>query len=138
MASVCLLLACTTSKSWRWLLPAERELRVDLQGLIDAGVLEAIPHEGWLTTRDQFKRSQKSRPWRMDAFYRLVRRESGILMRDGKPVGDKFSFDAENRWPWALVSPCFCCPETTPPQSICDQATDTPPNRSLADRGTLA
>jgi deoxyribodipyrimidine photolyase-related protein len=33
----------------------------------------------------------------MDSFYRLVRRESGILMRDGKPVGGKFSFDTESR-----------------------------------------
>lgn len=86
--------------SVRVMMPAERELRVDLQPLVDAGLLETIPHEGWMTTLDQFKRSQKSLPWRMDAFYRLVRRETGILMSDGKPVGGKFSFDAENRKPW--------------------------------------
>ena len=39
-------------------------------------------------------------PWRMDAFYRHVRRATGLLMEDGKPVGGKFSFDAENRKPW--------------------------------------
>ncbi len=80
--------------------PAERELRVDLAPLIEEGLLESIPHEGWLTTRQQFLDSQKSLPWRMDAFYRFVRKQSGILMEDGKPVGGKLSFDAENREAW--------------------------------------
>ena len=81
--------------------PAERELREDLAPLVSEGAIEVVPHEGWLTTPDQFRRSsRKGPPWRMDAFYRLVRRESGILMADGKPVGGKFSFDAENRKPW--------------------------------------
>lgn len=80
--------------------PAERELRIELQPLVDEGLLEILPHAGWLTTRDQFERSQTKRPWRMDAFYRLVRRESGVLMDGKKPVGGKFSFDADNRKPW--------------------------------------
>jgi deoxyribodipyrimidine photolyase-related protein len=81
--------------------PAERELREDLAPLVEEGAVELVPHEGWLTTPDQFRRSsKKGPPWRMDAFYRLVRRESGLLMEDGKPEGGKFSFDAENRKPW--------------------------------------
>jgi deoxyribodipyrimidine photolyase-related protein len=85
----------------RVMLPAERELRVDLQPLADAGGLEFIPHEGWLTTSQQFRLSaKKGPPWRMDAFYRQVRRESGILMAKGKPTGGKFSFDVENRRAW--------------------------------------
>ena len=68
--------------------------------IIRKDLVEIVPHEGWLTTPDQFERSQKSDSWRMDSFYRLVRRESEILMRDGKPVGGKFSFDAENRKAW--------------------------------------
>jgi deoxyribodipyrimidine photolyase-related protein len=48
----------------------------------------------------------------MDAFYRQVRRRTGVLMERGKPVGGKFSFDAENRQPWhgdppAPVLPVF-------------------------------
>jgi deoxyribodipyrimidine photolyase-related protein len=89
-----------TSGPVRMMAPAERELRVDLQPLVDAGLLQSMPHEGWLTTKDQFERSQRGASWRMDAFYRLVRSESGILMHDGKPVGGKFSFDTENRKPW--------------------------------------
>ena len=36
----------------------------------------------------------------MDAFYRHVRRESGVLMEGAAPAGGKFSHDADNRKPW--------------------------------------
>jgi deoxyribodipyrimidine photolyase-related protein len=85
----------------RAMVPAERELRVDLQKLADKGGLELLSHEGWLTSPAQFRASaKKGPPWRMDAFYRYVRRDTGILMHDNKPEGGKFSFDAENRLPW--------------------------------------
>jgi deoxyribodipyrimidine photolyase-related protein len=80
--------------------PAERELRQELQPLVKSGQLQVLPHQGWLTTSEQFLGSQKGPPWRMDAFYRRVRQDSGILMEKGKPVGGKYSFDAENRQPW--------------------------------------
>jgi deoxyribodipyrimidine photolyase-related protein len=80
--------------------PAERELRADLQPLVDAGGLKLIAHEGWLTTPEQFRASQNGPPWRMDAFYRHVRKATGMLMQNGKPFGGKFSMDAENRQPW--------------------------------------
>lgn len=85
----------------RIMAPAERELRADLQPLVDAGGLELIPHEGWLTTHDEFRAGAgEGPPWRMDAFYRYVRRKTGILMEGGKPAGGKYSFDRENRLPW--------------------------------------
>ncbi len=81
--------------------PAERELRVDLEPLVKAKAVEFIPHEGWLTTGEQFFHgAAKSPPWRMDSFYRTMRRETGILMKSGKPEGGKVSFDRENRLPW--------------------------------------
>jgi deoxyribodipyrimidine photolyase-related protein len=80
--------------------PAEYELRVDLQPLIASGGLQIIPHEGWLTTPEQFRASMKNPRWRMEAFYRHVRRATGVLMENGKPLGGKFSFDADNREPW--------------------------------------
>jgi deoxyribodipyrimidine photolyase-related protein len=84
------------------MLPAERELRVDLQPLIESGGLVEVAHEGWLSEPEDFATSQKSKPpWRMDAFYRHMRRRTGLLMQDGKPTGGKFSFDADNRKPWA-------------------------------------
>nr|MDP2499069.1 cryptochrome/photolyase family protein [Candidatus Palauibacterales bacterium] len=81
--------------------PAERELRVDLAPLAEEDLLEVVPHEGWLTTREQFGQSQDGGPpWRMDAFYRRVRRDTGLLMENGSPAGGKYSHDTENRERW--------------------------------------
>jgi deoxyribodipyrimidine photolyase-related protein len=94
---------------------AERELRVELAPLVERGALEVIPHEGWLTTADQFRESQgaaarsnapTSAPhYRMDAFYRVARRATGLLMVNGSPEGGRFSFDGENRLPWHGTPP---------------------------------
>lgn len=90
--------------------PAERELRVDLAPLVASGAMRVVAHEGWLTTSEQFAASQAGPPWRMDAFYRHVRRASGILMSRGKPEGGKFSFDTENRRAWKGQPPAPACP----------------------------
>jgi len=85
----------------RTMWPAEYELRLDLASLTQAGGLVELEHEGWLTTHEDFTASQKKGPpWRMDAFYRQVRRRTGVLMDDGKPLGGKYSFDADNRKSW--------------------------------------
>jgi deoxyribodipyrimidine photolyase-related protein len=85
----------------RVMVPAERELRADLRRLVDQGSLQFIPHEGWLSTAEQFRESDmKAPPWKMDTFYRFIRRTTGILMEGEKPVGGKYSFDTENRLPW--------------------------------------
>ncbi len=77
---------------------AERELRQSLRPLIDEGCLAVLPHEGWISTDEDFEQAgDPEGPWRMDAFYRAVRQRTGILMEDGKPVGGKYSFDADNR-----------------------------------------
>jgi deoxyribodipyrimidine photolyase-related protein len=109
--------------------PAERELRVDLAPLIAGGAVEEIAHEGWLTTSAQFAASggaaartgrngvpsQSGPPWRMDAFYRHVRRATGILMDGTRPAGGRWSFDAENRKPWRgdppAPAPCTFTPD---------------------------
>ncbi|MDP3511052.1 MAG: cryptochrome/photolyase family protein [Candidatus Melainabacteria bacterium] len=81
--------------------PAERELRIDLQHLIKSGALIQTPHEGWLTKLSDLEAIvDKNGSYRMDAFYRRVRQNTGILMEDGKPRGGKYSFDSENRLPW--------------------------------------
>ncbi len=81
--------------SMRVMEPAERELRQDLGDL-----LEVVPHEGWLSTPEQFRASQSGPPWRMDVFYRFLRRVTGVLMDQGRPRGGKWSYDPENRLPW--------------------------------------
>jgi deoxyribodipyrimidine photolyase-related protein len=81
--------------------PAERELRMDLAPLVARGLLDVVPHEGWLTTEEDFTEGAgHAPPWRMDPFYRRVRKRTGILMDGSSPVGGKYSFDAENRESW--------------------------------------
>lgn len=81
--------------------PAERELRADLASLVADGRLRVRPHAGWLSTPEQFREAAGGEPpWRMDAFYRRLRQATGLLMEDGRPIGGKYSFDAENRRRW--------------------------------------
>jgi len=83
------------------MVPGERELRLDLDKLAASGGLTYLPHEGWLTQISQFEKGcGEIPPWRMDAFYRQVRRDADILMDHGKPVGGKFSMDPANRLSW--------------------------------------
>ena len=49
-------------------------------------------------TRARFKEwAAERRALRMEYFYRDLRRETGLLMKDGEPVGGKWNFDPENR-----------------------------------------
>lgn len=82
--------------------PAERELRVDLDEARARGVpIVEHPNTLWLTRHEDFSTVFPSGPpYRMDAFYRHVRRASGVLMKGAKPVGGKYSFDGENREPY--------------------------------------
>jgi len=95
--------------------PAERELRVDLAPLVQDGALEVVPHEGWLTTRADFDAAfAGGRRWRMDTFYRHVRRRTGILMDGDRPRGGRLSFDVENRKPWRGEPPAPSPPRFAP------------------------
>ena len=92
---------------------AEYSTRMELLPLIESGDLVNHPHKGWLTARSWFTETVGTDPpFRMDRFYRRVRKETGWLMVDAQPVGDKYSFDEENRKPWrgdpvAPVPPAF-------------------------------
>ena len=80
---------------------AERELRKELEPLLESGLLVEHEHPGWLTPQSWFIESVGTEPpFRMDSFYRKVRQQTGWMMENGKPVGGKYSFDAENRFPW--------------------------------------
>ena len=118
--------------------PAERELRTELQPLIDAGALHQLPHEGWLTTTEDFDESQHGGrpPFRMDAFYRQVRRGTGVLMEKGKPIGGRFSFDPENRERWDGDPPAPAEPRY-PRDAIKDEVCDLIRRRFGHHPGTL-
>lgn len=116
---------------------AERELRVELAGLVERGTLVVHPHEGWLTTRDDFVRGAGTHaPWRMDAFYRFVRVRIGILMDRGKPLGGKLSHDAENRKAWR-GRPAAPQPPTFAPDAITEEVGDLIATHFAKHPGTL-
>ncbi|MCA8972693.1 MAG: cryptochrome/photolyase family protein, partial [Planctomycetes bacterium] len=94
--------------------PAERELRNDLEPLVSSGTLAFENHEGWLTARSDFEALGRP-PWRMDRFYKNVRKRLGVLMDGNEPVGGAWSFDRDNRKPWKGTPPA-----PTPPTFAID------------------
>jgi deoxyribodipyrimidine photolyase-related protein len=80
--------------------PAEREVRAELAPLVREGLLRLHADPRWLTTDEDFAAGAGRDGWRMDAFYRAVRRRTGILMESDAPVGGRWSFDADNRERW--------------------------------------
>ena len=60
---------------------AERELRLTLASLIESGAIVEHPHPGWLTPQSWFTETVGSEPpFRMDRFYRRVRKEKGLSL----------------------------------------------------------
>lgn len=61
----------------RCMAPAERELRIDLEPLVQSDAIRLLPNEGWLTTREHFDASNPAEgPWRMDRFYPSARQRA--------------------------------------------------------------
>jgi deoxyribodipyrimidine photolyase-related protein len=63
---------------------------------------EVLPSRGFVTSEAHFAewvRGREPKSLVMDQFYRHVREREGILMRAGKPLGGRFSFDQDNREP---------------------------------------
>ncbi len=54
----------------------------------------------FFATKERFARWAEGRTsYRMEYFYREMRRDSGLMMEGGLPVGGRFSFDMDNRKP---------------------------------------
>jgi deoxyribodipyrimidine photolyase-related protein len=70
-------------------------------------VLEDLPLKTLILNDDRFLCSPGAfaawakgrKELRMEWFYRAMRRQTGLLMEDGKPEGGKWNYDAENRKP---------------------------------------
>ncbi len=98
---------------WQWKelvvnQPAERELRIELREAGERGLRVRITEDSaWLSTTEDFesvfgkldttKNVDGKRQYLMDTFYRAMRRKTGLLMKGGKPIGGKWSYDSENR-----------------------------------------
>ena len=70
-------------QGWQAQLPCALEIRND-----DRFFLSRAEFAAWAKGRKSL---------RMEHFYQEMRRRTGILMADDKPVGGRFNFDAENR-----------------------------------------
>ena len=62
---------------------------------------DVLPSRGFVTSEDDFAewvRGRDDRGLVMDTFYRWVRQREGLLLTEaGKPVGGRWSYDADNR-----------------------------------------
>ena len=99
--------------------PAERELRLDLAQAIKLGLkIHFVEDTTWTSQTADFTTVygpyKPGKSYVMDRFYRRMRQQTGILMANGKPLGDKFSFDAENRSPYKGEVPAPHFPSFSP------------------------
>lgn len=60
--------------------------------------VEIRPDDRFISTPEQFSKWADGRKqWRMEYFYRDMRRQTGLLMEGGQPIGGKWNFDHDNR-----------------------------------------
>ena len=107
------------------MIPAERELRLDLEFAIQAGLqMDFVPDTTWASQPEHFAQVygafKPGKSYVMDRFYRLMRQKTGMLMTAGKPVGGNYSFDADNRNPYKNQVP-IPVPPTYPPDAITEE-----------------
>lgn len=70
---------------WRW--SDELSIPIDVR-----------QDDRFFASRERFQKwAVDRRALRMEYFYRDLRRETGLLMKDGEPAGGKWNFDPENR-----------------------------------------
>lgn len=83
-------------------LPDEWRLDQQLQRLESATGLPVTFHDSqhFYTTREDAGAFFGDRQWRMEGFYREMRRRHDILLENGEPVGGRWNFDADNREKW--------------------------------------
>lgn len=75
--------------------PGEWRLLADMQGWPDT---ELLPDDRFIADRHGFADWAEGRKGlRMEHFYRLMRRKTGLLMDGEQPAGGQWNFDADNR-----------------------------------------
>lgn len=80
--------------------PGEWRVQTMIEGWSDMfGVpVEIREDKRFFSSRARFSEWTKGRKsWRMEHFYREMRREHGLLMDKGRPAGGEWNYDSENR-----------------------------------------
>ena len=71
--------------------PAELTLRKSISNLVTDGKIKILNHKGWLTTTEDFTSSVGDKPpWRMDKFYRHIRKSQSILLDENSALKRAF------------------------------------------------
>jgi len=88
---------------------------------VELGIdLEMRPDRHFICSHEDFEHHARGRKQlRLEYFYRELRRNQNVLMKDGKPVGGKWNFDKENRGRFGKAGP----DELPPPKRFRQDAT---------------
>jgi len=90
--------------------PGEWRLAQSLPAVCAAAGVRWIERDDthFLASREDFVRWAKGRrEYRMEYFYREMRRQHGVLMDGGQPIGGQWNFDADNREAFDARGPGF-------------------------------
>lgn len=82
--------------------PSEHRVREIVKALPSSleCAVKVLPDDRFLCTPSEFKEwAQGRKQFRMEYFYRFLRRKYGVLMDGDKPVGGAWNYDKENRSP---------------------------------------
>jgi len=101
--------------------------------------LESLPDRHFLCSREEFADHAAGRKQlRMEYFYRDMRRKTGVLIEDGKPVGGKWNYDAENRDSFGREGPGeLPLPPSFPPDRITREVLQLVARRFVSHPGSL-
>jgi deoxyribodipyrimidine photolyase-related protein len=101
--------------------------------------LEVRPDRHFLCSHAEFARHAEGRKQlRLEFFYRELRQRTGILMRDGEPVGGAWNFDAENRESFGRDGPGLVPrPLAFPPDAVTRGVLDLVARRFAGHPGRL-
>jgi deoxyribodipyrimidine photolyase-related protein len=70
----------------------------DTWSLLFGCTIEVLPDDRFFASKADFAAwAEGRREFRMEWFYRDMRRRTGLLMRDGKPEGGQWNYDHDNR-----------------------------------------
>lgn len=93
--------------------PGEWRLQQDIEATAAAAnvPLRWFDDTHFFCSRPRFARWASGRKeWRMEYFYREMRREHGVLMEGGQPAGGQWNFDADNRKSYPKQGPGLITP----------------------------
>lgn len=78
--------------------PSEWDTRSQFEALADKfkSRIQKVANSFFIADTEKFK-SKIKKGYRLETFYRELRKQTGYLMEDGKPIGGNWNYDKENR-----------------------------------------